>query len=112
MATYRAGRWWQARVGGLQAMGYRIQRTILNTNKHHGDPQNRPRLWVVGIRKATLADGKAFGMPGPLPDQLRLSLTAILIPPSATDDSRARPKAPGAALTVNKAPNKGDEAPY
>ena len=49
VATYQGGQWWRARVAELQDMGYQMQWSILNA-KHHGVPQNKPRLWVVGIR--------------------------------------------------------------
>ncbi len=47
-------------------MGYYVRWSMLNA-RHNGVPQNRPRLWVVGIRKDTLVDGDAFAMPEPLP---------------------------------------------
>ena len=49
VATYAGGAWWQARVKELEAMQYHITWGILNA-AHHGVPQNRPRLWVVGLR--------------------------------------------------------------
>ena len=108
MATYRVGRWWQARARELQAMGYHIQWSILNA-KHHGAPQNRPRLWVVCIRRDTLADGSSFTMPEPLPPQLSLSLADILNPPGAEDGPRALPRAQSEALNVSRAQLKAKE---
>ena len=66
VATYPGGHWWRARVEELQGMGYRVQWGILNA-KHHGIPQNRPRLWAVGIRADTMEEGRAFIMPAELP---------------------------------------------
>ena len=37
VATYKAGRWWQARAEELQNMGYHVHWSILNA-RHHGVP--------------------------------------------------------------------------
>ena len=58
-------------------MEYKVTLSIMNT-KHHGVPQNRPRLWAVGIRKDTPGAGDTFRNLGPLHPTLCLALDDIL----------------------------------
>ena len=82
--------------------------SILNA-KHHGTPQNRPRLWVDCIRKDTLLGSATFDMPEPLPERLRLTLSDILNPPSAGQDPRTLPRAQDAAVNVSRALAKAEQ---
>ncbi|MFM7989622.1 MAG: DNA cytosine methyltransferase, partial [Candidatus Fonsibacter sp.] len=99
VATYVGGAWWQARVAELESMDYHVQWSILNA-AHHGVPQNRPRLWVVGIRKDCPGQPGSFRMPEALPPALRLSLADILAPRTAAEDPEALPRAKGARENV------------
>ena len=99
VATYERGIWWQSRVAELESMQYHVKWSILNA-AHHGVPQNRPRLWVVGLRHDCPGRPDSFTMPEPLPLELRMALSSILAPPSDRDDPRALPKAAGAQANV------------
>merc|ERR1719188_622735 len=44
--------------------GYNVTYKVLNT-KEHGVPQNRPRIYIVGIRED--ADRGSFAFPEPIP---------------------------------------------
>ena len=101
VATYAGGAWWQARVLELEAMHYNVTWGILNA-AHHGVPQNRPRLWVVGLRGDSPGQPADFKMPEPLPPELRLELKDILSPKRATDNPDALPRAEGAKFNVLK----------
>ena len=57
--NYQQGRWWQRRTEELAAHGYRMHWAVYNASQH-GIPQNRPRLWAVGIKKDTPGAGEGF----------------------------------------------------
>ena len=99
MATYAGGAWWRDRVLELEAMQYHVTWSILNAAQH-GVPQNRPRLWVVGIRRDSPGQPSSFKMPEPLPPELRLALGDILAPRRDTDNPDALPRAEGAKFNV------------
>ncbi|MFM7982313.1 MAG: DNA cytosine methyltransferase, partial [Candidatus Fonsibacter sp.] len=60
--SYQQGRWWRHRVEELTAYGYRVHWAIYNASQH-GLPQNRPRLWAVGIKRDT-PGGERVPRPG------------------------------------------------
>ena len=99
VATYAGGAWWRDRVLELEAMQYHVTWSILNAAQH-GVPQNRPRLWVVGIRRDSPGQPSSFKMPDPLPPELRLALGDILAPRRDTDNPDALPRAEGAKFNV------------
>lgn len=53
---------------------YKIHDSVLNT-KNFGLPQNRPRLYIVGLRRATSSKGGEFNWPSP---QVGVSLAEFL----------------------------------
>jgi DNA (cytosine-5)-methyltransferase 1 len=58
-------------LGQLQAIGngaYAVAWRILNTAEH-GVPQNRERVYIVGVKKASLRPTPRFRWPEPLPPQ-------------------------------------------
>ena len=101
VATYAGGKWWQARVAELEAMDYHAKWSILNAAQH-GVPQNRPRLWVVGLRWDCPGRPADFCMPKALAPELRMDLAAILAPRTAQDDPEALPRAEGARANVQQ----------
>ena len=65
VATYAGGGWWQARVA--ESMHNHDKWCILNAAQH-GVPQNRARLWVVGLRWGCLAARVTPPCPTPSPN--------------------------------------------
>jgi len=100
--NYQQGRWWQRGVEELAAHGYRVHWAIYNDSKH-GVPQNRPRLWAVGIRKDTPGAGEGFRGLEPLPAGLCLALADILEPKEESDTAERLPSGQVAAMNVKKA---------
>ena len=49
----------------MKHLGYLTKWRVLNT-RHHGIPQSRPRLYIVGIREDTCAH--TFHWPKPVPE--------------------------------------------
>ena len=92
VATYAGGKWWQARVAELEAMGYHVKWCILNAAQR-GVPQNRPRLLAVGLRWDCRGQPANFCMPEALPPEMRMDLAAILAPRTAQGDLEALPRA-------------------
>ncbi len=74
------------RVGnGMYAVSWRI----LNT-EHHGVPQHRERVYIVGIKKTTLSKRNPFRWPAPMPQK---RLACFLAPaPAAAARRRAATK--------------------
>ena len=64
-------------------------------------PQNRPRLWVVGLRSDT-PRAAGFVMPGPLPVQSHLTLADIIDQPAEAHPDR-RPRSNVASCIVSHA---------
>ena len=86
--TYQQGRWWRRRVeDALQ----------------HGVPQNRLRLWVVGLRRDTPGADTGFQGLEALPTQLCLTLKDILDPREESDSAEKAPAGQGAARNVAQA---------
>ena len=56
-----------------------------------------------------MEEDRFFTMPIALSDQLGITLADILVPLRPTDDAKALPRAPGAALNVNRAKLKAEE---
>lgn len=52
-------------IGVMKQLGYLTTWRVLNT-RHHGIPQSRPRLYIVGIREDTCAH--TFHWPKPVPE--------------------------------------------
>ena len=102
MPSYQQGRWWQRRTEELAAHGYRLHWAIYNASQH-GVPQNRPRLWAVGIRKDTPGAGEGFRGLEPLPADLCLTLADILGPREEGDTVEGLPTGQVAARNVKKA---------
>ena len=101
MPTYQQGRWWRRRAECLVAYGYRVHWAVDNAAQR-GVPQNRPRLWVVGLRKDTVcADGVVCLEP--LPAKLCLMLEQILDQKGDGGDVGKVPNGQVAARNVLKA---------
>ena len=66
VATYARGNWWQARAEELETTQYHVKWCILNAAQL-GAPQNRPRLWAVGLRWDCPGRPGDFTMPNPSP---------------------------------------------
>ena len=63
LATYAAGEFLASVLADLRAGGYAVSSRVLNAI-HHGPPQNRPRLFIVGLRLESIAT--PFVWPQPL----------------------------------------------
>ena len=74
----------------------------------HGVPQNRPRLWAIGLRKDT--PGVEQGLQGldPLPAGLCLTLDQILDRRGEGDDADNMPMGQVAATNVRKAKEEAE----
>ena len=98
--SYQQGRRWRRKVEKLAARGYRAHWANYNASQH-GLPQNRPRLWAVGIKKNTPGAGEGFRGLEPLPAELCLSLTDMLDPREAGDtEGRTVPYTPLTPPTI------------
>ena len=86
----------------LTAHGYRVHWAIYNASQQ-GVPQNRPRLWAVGIKKDTPGAGGGFRGLKPLPAELCLSLAEILEPKDESDTAERLPSGQVAAMNVRRA---------
>ena len=65
LVSVNGGRYFEAIMRSLRLIGaYNLYHRILNT-REHGVPQNRERLYIVGIRKD--ADMGTFSFPDPIP---------------------------------------------
>lgn len=65
VTSHDGGRTWEKMQQIFNELGYVFKFDILNA-KNYGIPQNRERLFVVGIRK-DLADAHSFKFPDPIP---------------------------------------------
>ncbi|MFM7977727.1 MAG: DNA cytosine methyltransferase, partial [Candidatus Fonsibacter sp.] len=86
----------------MGTQGYRARWSVDNA-LHHGLPQNRPRLWAVGIRGDTPGAEGGFNGLEPLAARLYLSLSDILDPCEEGDDPAKMPMGPAGALHVQRA---------
>lgn len=65
VTTHDGGKTWEKMQEVFKELGYSLEDEVLNA-KNYGIPQNRERLFVVGIRKDILTD-KKFEFPEPIP---------------------------------------------
>lgn len=93
------GRYFAAIMKSLEALGkYNLHSRLLNT-KEHGVPQNRGRVYIIGIEKTR--DGGTFEWPQPVPQpSIELFLeprkskpTKLDLPPRKQGTARANVKA-------------------
>ncbi len=84
--TAHGGALFRSVLSALTASGtYKVQSQVLNT-RDHGLPQNRRRLYIVGLKKTLVR--RSFCFPEPVPS---LPLTELLDPRSPDDDHRRLP---------------------
>ncbi len=65
VTSHDGGKTWKKMQEVFKEIGYSFSWTVLNA-KNYGIPQNRERLFVVGIREDMLGE-KAFEFPAPIP---------------------------------------------
>ena len=84
MPVYHQGRW---------SMGTGCT-WVIYIAFQHGVPQNRPRLWAVGVRKDTPGAGEGFRGLEIIPAELCLSLNEILETREESDTMERLPSGP------------------
>eukprot|EP00969_Alexandrium_andersonii_P114660 5069457-Alexandrium_andersonii.AAC.1 len=92
----------------LEQVGYTLEWGTLDAHRHGGLPQDRPRLYVLGVlRSARL---RALALLGPLPEHSRLKFVDVLAPKVAGESMErlppptARCARSNAALAVARLP--------
>lgn len=87
LLSHDRGRTFEVILRSLGQLGnYHIVHRVLNT-KDHGLPQNRPRLYIVGIRKDRLRNADEFQFPEP--ESLQTTVSDLMdgtVPPAAQQD--------------------------
>jgi site-specific DNA-cytosine methylase len=85
LPSFQGGGWWRGQVPRMKGWGYEVSLEVYNA-KLHGVPQNRPRLWVVGLRVDALGAGRPFPRLSPITAEDRPTLADILRPLRVDDD--------------------------
>eukprot|EP00969_Alexandrium_andersonii_P055851 2461406-Alexandrium_andersonii.AAC.1 len=78
-------------MAALEQAGYTLEWGTLDAHRHGGLPQDRPRLYVMGVLRS--ARQRALVLPASLPEDGRLKLADILAPKVAGESADRLPPA-------------------
>eukprot|EP00969_Alexandrium_andersonii_P099183 4374295-Alexandrium_andersonii.AAC.1 len=76
-------------MADLERAGCTLEWGTLDAHRHGGLPQDRPRLYVMGVRRSERQ--RALVLPPPLPEADRLKLADILAPKVAGESADRLP---------------------